>query len=219
MGLRSKLLNKISGSKSGLDIHERKLEIGGIRSTLKAVKNAVSQNTQQPKPEASKVRSFDRHTSSRAAVTPKVTPAAKPAKLNSGGSGGFAAAARAAASEGLSTSTRLKGEKNEDGSHQRVLAIGAEEIDTSIHTADDGVPYWGRLDNESAREKAAGKILTIDDEECISCGNCVERTDIVFALEDDDEHARVVAQEGDMHLIEEAIDTCPTTCISWEKSA
>ena len=47
MGLRSKLLNKISGSKSGLDIHERKLEIGGIRSTLRAVKDAVAQTAQQ----------------------------------------------------------------------------------------------------------------------------------------------------------------------------
>jgi ferredoxin len=224
MGLRSKLFNKISGSKSGLDIHERKMEIGGILSTMRAVKDAVSQTAQQHKPKAEikKEQVHQRHSSSRAVISPKVvTPVAKAATSPSvgGSGGGFAAAARAAAADGLNTSARLKSGKNEDGSHQRVLAIGEDEIDTTIHTADDGVEYWGRLDNESARDKAAGKILTIDNEECISCGNCVERSDIVFALEDDDEHARVVAQQGDMLLIEDAIDTCPTTCISWEKSA
>lgn len=223
MGLRSKLFNKISGSKSGLDIHERKMEIGGIRSTIRAVKDAVSQTTQQQKPKAKakKEQVHQRHSSSRAVISPKVvTPVAKVAASPSAGSGGgFVAAARAAASEGLNTSARLKSGKNQDGSHQRVLAIGEDEIDTTIHTTDDGIKYWGRLNNESARDKAAGKILTIDNEECISCGNCVERSDIVFALEDDDEHARVVAQQGDMLLIEDAIDTCPTTCISWEKSA
>ena len=83
-----------------------------------------------------------------------------------------------------------------------------------IRIAADGVAYWGPLDNASARARAAGQKLVIDQPECISCGTCVEQTDVVFVLPDD---AKAVpkAQEGPMDSIQDAIDACPVTCIHW----
>ncbi|MBM4369789.1 MAG: ferredoxin [Deltaproteobacteria bacterium] len=83
-----------------------------------------------------------------------------------------------------------------------------------LNTADDGERYWGPLDNESSRAKAAGKKLSIDQWECISCGTCVEQTDRVFVLPDDGK-ASPIAQDGPMDLIQDAIEACPVTCIHW----
>jgi ferredoxin len=80
--------------------------------------------------------------------------------------------------------------------------------------AEDGTPYWGALDNDSARSRAAGQTLVIDQWECIQCGTCVENTEQVFALPDD-ARAVVYRQEGPMELIQDAIDACPVTCIHW----
>ena len=68
--------------------------------------------------------------------------------------------------------------------------------------------------SESADAKADGKTLVIDQDECISCGTCVENADSVFVLPDDG-CAVPVAQEGPMDLIQDAIDACPVTCIHW----
>jgi len=90
-------------------------------------------------------------------------------------------------------------------------AAGAAD---DIRTAEDGTQYWGEIDNESSRARAAGDTLVIDQWECIACGTCVENTDAVFVLPDD---AKAVAyrQEGNMELIQDAIDACPVTCIHW----
>ncbi len=90
----------------------------------------------------------------------------------------------------------------------------APELDSVIRTAPDGSLYWGPLDNPSARARASGKTLIIDQLECISCGTCVEQTDAVFVLPDD---SKAVArkQEGPMDAIQDAIDACPVTCIHW----
>ena len=80
--------------------------------------------------------------------------------------------------------------------------------------ADDGTAYWGPLENESSREKAAKKLLVIDQFECISCGTCVEQTEKVFYLPIDGK-ATPIAQDGPMDLIQDAIEACPVTCIHW----
>ena len=52
--------------------------------------------------------------------------------------------------------------------------------------------------------------------ECISCGTCEENTKVVFHLPDqEDDKAEVLIQDGPMDLIQDAIDACPVTCISW----
>ena len=83
--------------------------------------------------------------------------------------------------------------------------------------AADGTPYWGTIDNESSRAKAQGNSLIIDQWECISCGTCVENTDAVFHLPDEAK-AVVIRQEGDMTLVQDAIDACPVTCIHWTET-
>ncbi|MDP2307054.1 MAG: ferredoxin [Pseudomonadota bacterium] len=87
-----------------------------------------------------------------------------------------------------------------------------------INAAEDGEAYWGPVDNDSSRAKAAGKVLTIDQFECISCGTCVEQTDKVYYLPDDGK-ATPIAQDGPMDLIQDAIDACPVTCIAWTPPA
>ena len=84
----------------------------------------------------------------------------------------------------------------------------------SVQLASDGAAYWGLIDNESARARAKGEQLVIDQEECIACGTCVENTDAVFSLPDDAK-AAVLRQEGPMDLVQDAIDACPVTCIHW----
>lgn len=83
-----------------------------------------------------------------------------------------------------------------------------------LNVAPDGVAYWGPVDNESSRAKAAKRVLTVDQVECIACGTCVEQTDKVFYLPDGDK-ATPIAQDGPMDLIQDAIDECPVTCIHW----
>ncbi len=78
----------------------------------------------------------------------------------------------------------------------------------------DGGVFWGPIDNDSSQSKATGKVLSIDQWECITCGTCEENTKVVFHVPDE-EKARVLQQDGPMDLIQDAIDACPVTCISW----
>ena len=54
----------------------------------------------------------------------------------------------------------------------------------------------------------------IDEEECIGCGTCEEICPEVLRLNTDTEKAEVIMpQGGPEDLIEEAIDSCPASCI------
>jgi ferredoxin len=58
----------------------------------------------------------------------------------------------------------------------------------------------------------------IDEDECIGCGSCEEICPEVFKLDEDTEKAEVIKpQGGPGDLIQEAIDTCPVSCIHWEE--
>jgi ferredoxin len=62
------------------------------------------------------------------------------------------------------------------------------------------------------------KAVDIDEEECIGCGSCVEICPEVFQMKEDDEKAEVIKPEGGPEdLIQEAMDTCPVSCIHWEE--
>jgi ferredoxin len=61
------------------------------------------------------------------------------------------------------------------------------------------------------------KKVVIDQEECIGCESCVEICPEVFAFDPDTEKAYVIKPEGGPEEdIQEAIDSCPVECISWE---
>jgi ferredoxin len=62
------------------------------------------------------------------------------------------------------------------------------------------------------------KTVIIDTEECIGCESCVELCSDVFGFDEDDEKAFVIFPEGgDEECIDEAIETCPVECITWEE--
>jgi ferredoxin len=61
--------------------------------------------------------------------------------------------------------------------------------------------------------------VVIEVEECDGCEACVELCPEVFSFNDETEKAEVILdQGGDEDCIEEAIDSCPSECISWEDS-
>ena len=63
-----------------------------------------------------------------------------------------------------------------------------------------------------------GKTVYIDEEECIGCGSCVEICPEVFRMQEGEEKAEVIKPEGGPEdLVQEAIDTCPVSCIHWEE--
>ncbi len=62
-----------------------------------------------------------------------------------------------------------------------------------------------------------GKKVVIDEDECMGCEACVELCPSVFGFNEDDEKAFVkMAEGGDEDEIEEAIDSCPSDCITLE---
>jgi len=150
---------------------------------------------------------------SPAAGVPRPTPTPAPAKATPLP----AQAAPAPTSLQGSIAARLAGGLTQDPRAQVKATSGATAADygeVQTHTAVDGTAYWGEQDNESARAKADGHALVIDQWECIACGTCVENTDAVFVLPDDAK-AVPIRQVGDMGLIQDAIDACPVTCIHW----
>lgn len=59
------------------------------------------------------------------------------------------------------------------------------------------------------------KQVEIDQDECIGCGACVELCPAIFAFNDDENKAYVTTPEGgDQACIDEAIASCPASCIS-----
>ncbi len=100
------------------------------------------------------------------------------------------------------------------GQEARVQPAGAlAEADAAEGAADES-PYWGPVDNASARARGSGKQLVVELDECIACGTCVEHSEAVFGLRPDG-MAEVLTQDGPMDEVQAAIDACPTTCILW----
>ena len=61
------------------------------------------------------------------------------------------------------------------------------------------------------------KQVVIDTEECIGCETCVELCPEIFAFDEDTEKAVVIKPEGgDEDCIDEAVGSCPATCITYE---
>lgn len=55
-------------------------------------------------------------------------------------------------------------------------------------------------------------------EDCIACGLCQDICPEVFRLDDDEMAAQVIKpQGGPEDLVQEAIDSCPVSCIHWEE--
>lgn len=63
-----------------------------------------------------------------------------------------------------------------------------------------------------------GRMIVLDEEECIGCESCVEVCPEVFGFDEQSEIARVKDIDPDSFFdcIEEAIDVCPVDCIYWQ---
>lgn len=60
------------------------------------------------------------------------------------------------------------------------------------------------------------KRVIINEEDCVGCGSCEAICQEVFELDGKSEKATVIKPEGGpKDLIEEAIEACPVSCISW----
>ena len=60
------------------------------------------------------------------------------------------------------------------------------------------------------------KTVVVDQQECISCGLCVEVCPEVFRLNDQDVSEVHNPAGAPEEKIQEAIDSCPVQCIHWE---
>lgn len=62
------------------------------------------------------------------------------------------------------------------------------------------------------------KEVEIDQDECIGCGACVELCPDIFAFNEKENKAYVTTPDsGDEQCIEEAVASCPTSCISFKE--
>lgn len=58
----------------------------------------------------------------------------------------------------------------------------------------------------------------VDQDECVGCETCVSICDSVFKMDDDGKAEAYGEVTPDNHSeVQEAIDSCPASCISWEK--
>ncbi len=64
----------------------------------------------------------------------------------------------------------------------------------------------------------ATKVPTVDQDCCLSCGNCEAVCPEVFHLNEDTGKSEVINPKGAAEdRIQDAIDQCPEGCISWEE--
>jgi ferredoxin len=62
------------------------------------------------------------------------------------------------------------------------------------------------------------KKVHINTDECIGCGSCENICPEVFKLDSGSGKSTVIKPEGGPEdLIEEAIESCPVSCIGWEE--
>ena len=60
------------------------------------------------------------------------------------------------------------------------------------------------------------KQIVIDEEECVGCESCVELCPEVFEFDEDSEKAKVINPTAQDDCVQEAMDNCPSECITWE---
>jgi ferredoxin len=61
------------------------------------------------------------------------------------------------------------------------------------------------------------RVVYLVKEECINCGLCQDICPEVFRLNEDEMVAEVIKPEGGPEaLIQEAVDSCPVSCIHWK---
>lgn len=67
------------------------------------------------------------------------------------------------------------------------------------------------------RRSGMARTVIIDQDECISCGACVDTCPEVFRMNDDNLAEVYKADGASEEEIQDAIESCPTSCILWEE--
>jgi|UniRef100_A0A7C3WKM0 ferredoxin len=63
-----------------------------------------------------------------------------------------------------------------------------------------------------------GKRVVVDKELCIGCGTCAGLCPDIFELDEAEGKSQVIQPEGgDENCINEAIESCPVSAISWQE--
>jgi ferredoxin len=62
-----------------------------------------------------------------------------------------------------------------------------------------------------------GKTVWVDQDECISCGICVEAVPEVFRFADNGKAEAYDPAGATEEKIQEAVDACPVSCIHWQE--
>ena len=61
------------------------------------------------------------------------------------------------------------------------------------------------------------RTMIIDQDECISCGACVDTCPEVFRMNDDNLAEVYKADGASEEEIQDAFESCPVSCIQWEE--
>jgi ferredoxin len=61
------------------------------------------------------------------------------------------------------------------------------------------------------------RTVIIDQDECINCGACVDTCPEVFRMNDDNLAEVYKADGASEEEIQDAIESCPVSCIQWEE--
>lgn len=70
---------------------------------------------------------------------------------------------------------------------------------------------------QERKERPLNKRVIIDEDKCIGCGSCEAICPEVFQLDSSRGKSQVIRPEGGPEdMIQEAMDACPVSCISWE---
>lgn len=62
-----------------------------------------------------------------------------------------------------------------------------------------------------------GKTVWVDQDECISCGICVESVPEVFRFADNNKAEAYDPAGATEEKIQVAVDGCPVSCIHWQE--
>lgn len=98
-----------------------------------------------------------------------------------------------------------------------VYAVLSDPVQRMIY--DDIHGFSATATNPFLSETSVKDHAFVDEFSCIGCKNCANLAPDVFRIEEDFGRARVFCQNGNLNLVQQAIDSCPVDCIHWASAA
>ncbi|CAA6673018.1 unnamed protein product [Spirodela intermedia] len=98
-----------------------------------------------------------------------------------------------------------------------VYAVLSDPVQRMVY--DDIHGYSATATNPFMSETTTKDHAFVDEFSCIGCKNCANLAPDVFKIEEDFGRARVFCQNGNVNLVQQAIESCPVDCIHWTSAA